>query len=158
MPSNGQRYNVGGVILERPFKIRRLGHFGFNMEKIEEGREFYGDLLGFKVSDLADFSRAPWFPKDYAGPQGYFMRYGTDHHAMMLFAKAIGQDVALLNDADAAGVAEMTFGAGKGVPGTVLMLTFGTGVGSALFTGGLLVRNTEFGQPPCRVKSWVAVM
>jgi catechol 2,3-dioxygenase-like lactoylglutathione lyase family enzyme len=89
MSANGQRYNVGGVMLERPFKIRRLGHFGFNMEKIEEGREFYGDLLGFKVSDLADFSRAPWFPKDYAGSQGYFMRYGTDHHAMVLFSKAV---------------------------------------------------------------------
>ena len=51
----------------------------------------------------------------------------------------------MLNDADAAGVAEMTFGAGVGQKGTVLMLTFGTGIGSALFTGGLLVPNTEFG-------------
>ena len=51
----------------------------------------------------------------------------------------------MLNDADAAGVAEMTFGAGIGQRGTVLMLTFGTGIGSALFTGGLLVPNTEFG-------------
>ena len=64
MSANGQRYNVGGVLLERPFKVRRLGHFGFNMDRIEEGRAFYGDLLGFKISDLADFSRAPWFPKD----------------------------------------------------------------------------------------------
>jgi catechol 2,3-dioxygenase-like lactoylglutathione lyase family enzyme len=89
MAANGKRYNVGGVMLERPFKIRRLGHFGFNMEKIEEGQQFYGDLLGFKVSDLADFSRAPWFPKGYTGSQGYFMRYGTDHHAMVLFSKAV---------------------------------------------------------------------
>jgi polyphosphate glucokinase len=42
----------------------------------------------------------------------------------------------VLNDADAAGVAEMTFGAGVGEEGTVLMLTFGTGIGSALFTQG----------------------
>ncbi len=89
MSSDSQRYNVGGVMLERPFKIRRLGHFGFNLDRIEEGRQFYGGLLGFKVSDLADFSRAPWFPKDHAGPQGYFMRHGTDHHAMVLFAKAV---------------------------------------------------------------------
>jgi polyphosphate glucokinase len=68
---------------------------------------------------------------------------GTD--AATLFGKAIGAEVAVLNDADAAGIAEMTFGAGKGERGTVLMLTFGTGIGSALFTGGLLVRNTEFG-------------
>jgi polyphosphate glucokinase len=51
----------------------------------------------------------------------------------------------VLNDADAAGVAEMTFGAGVGDNGTVLMLTFGTGIGSALFTRGVLVPNTEFG-------------
>ena len=56
------RYNVGGIFLPRPFKIRRLGHFGFNVEKLPEGREFYGDLLGFKASDTLDFSRAPWFP------------------------------------------------------------------------------------------------
>jgi polyphosphate glucokinase len=66
-------------------------------------------------------------------------------NAAVLFGKAIGTEVAVLNDADAAGVAEMTFGAGKGQRGTVLMLTFGTGIGSALFTGGLLVPNTEFG-------------
>ena len=90
MSANGQRYNVGGVMLDRPFKIRRLGHFGFNLDKLAEGREFYGDLLGFTVSDLADFSRAPWFPKDQdVGPQGYFMRYGTDHHAMVLFSKKL---------------------------------------------------------------------
>ena len=64
-----QRYNVGGIYLQRPFKIRRLGHFGFNVDKLPEGREFYGDLLGFTASDTLDFSRAPWFPKDFAGPQ-----------------------------------------------------------------------------------------
>jgi polyphosphate glucokinase len=62
-----------------------------------------------------------------------------------LFGKATGNQVRVLNDADAAGVAEMTFGAGVGQQGTVLMLTFGTGIGSALFTKGVLVPNTEFG-------------
>ena len=51
----------------------------------------------------------------------------------------------MINDADAAGLAEVRFGAGKGVKGTVLMLTFGTGVGSGLFVNGLLYPNTEFG-------------
>ena len=60
-------------------------------------------------------------------------------------ARPPGLTVSLLNDADAAGLAEMKFGAGAGEPGTVLMLTFGTGIGSALFTGGQLVPNTEFG-------------
>ncbi len=68
---------------------------------------------------------------------------GTD--AATLFGKALSGAVTVLNDADAAGVAEMTFGAGVGVRGTVLMLTFGTGIGSALFTQGVLVANTEFG-------------
>jgi polyphosphate glucokinase len=65
--------------------------------------------------------------------------------AAALFGQAIGSPVRMLNDADAAGVAEMTFGAGVGEKGTVLMLTFGTGIGSALFTQGILVPNTEFG-------------
>jgi polyphosphate glucokinase len=68
---------------------------------------------------------------------------GTDAGA--LFGRAAGNPVRVLNDADAAGVAEMTFGAGAGEQGTVLMLTFGTGIGSALFTRGVLVPNTEFG-------------
>jgi polyphosphate glucokinase len=65
--------------------------------------------------------------------------------AASLFREAAGDPVRVLNDADAAGVAEMTFGAGVGELGTVLMLTFGTGIGSALFTQGILVPNTEFG-------------
>ncbi|HEY1794856.1 MAG TPA: VOC family protein [Stellaceae bacterium] len=90
MSSNGRRYNVGGVMLDRPFKIRRLGHFGFNVDRMEACREFYGDLLGFTQSDRADFSRAPWYPKDLGhGADGYFMRYGTDHHAMVLFSKQV---------------------------------------------------------------------
>ena len=56
-----------------------------------------------------------------------------------------GLPVTVLNDADAAGVAEMQFGAGKGRGGTVILLTFGTGIGSALFVDGELVPNTELG-------------
>ncbi|WP_411073108.1 polyphosphate--glucose phosphotransferase [Streptomyces sp. cmx-4-25] len=56
-----------------------------------------------------------------------------------------GLPVTVLNDADAAGVAEMTFGAGRGRKGTVIMLTLGTGIGSALFVDGRLVPNTELG-------------
>jgi polyphosphate glucokinase len=68
---------------------------------------------------------------------------GMDTRA--LFTKAAGGPVSLINDADAAGLAEMKFGAGAGQQGTVLMLTFGTGIGSALFRDGILVPNTEFG-------------
>ncbi|HTX29702.1 MAG TPA: ROK family protein [Streptosporangiaceae bacterium] len=71
-------------------------------------------------------------------------------NAAELFGKATEDPVRVLNDADAAGVAEMTFGAGVGEHGTVLMLTFGTGIGSALFTRGVLVPNTEFGHVEIR--------
>ena len=72
--------------------------------------------------------------------------------ARALLCKATGLDIRLINDADAAGVAEMTFGAGKGEPGTVHMVTLGTGIGSALFVDGILVPNTEFGHLEIRGK------
>lgn len=62
-----------------------------------------------------------------------------------LLGERLGLPVTVLNDADAAGIAEMTFGAGRGRTGTVIMLTFGTGIGSAVFTDGHLVPNTELG-------------
>ena len=68
---------------------------------------------------------------------------GTD--AQALFTETTRCPVVVLNDADAAGMAEMVFGAGRDVPGVVLMLTFGTGIGSALFIDGRLVPNTELG-------------
>jgi len=71
---------------------------------------------------------------------------GTD--AGKLFTAAIGAPVSVINDADAAGVAEMEFGAGKSVTGVVIMVTLGTGIGSALFRDGELVPNTELGHLP----------
>ncbi|WP_045876027.1 polyphosphate--glucose phosphotransferase [Pseudofrankia sp. DC12] len=56
-----------------------------------------------------------------------------------------GREVVIINDADAAGVAEMAFGAGRDVPGLVVMTTFGTGIGTALFLHGQLIPNTELG-------------
>ena len=62
-----------------------------------------------------------------------------------ILSDAVGRHVITVNDADAAGIAEMRLGAGVGQQGTVLLLTVGTGIGSALFTAGQLVPNTEFG-------------
>ena len=59
--------------------------------------------------------------------------------------EATGCPVVAINDADAAGLAEMRFGIGKGKMGTVVLITIGTGLGSAVFTDGHLLRNTEFG-------------
>ncbi|MFF4112556.1 polyphosphate--glucose phosphotransferase [Streptomyces sp. NPDC001714] len=69
-----------------------------------------------------------------------------DTDARTLFSERLGGlPVTVVNDADAAGVAEMEFGAGRGRKGVVILLTFGTGIGSALFTDGELVPNTELG-------------
>jgi polyphosphate glucokinase len=68
---------------------------------------------------------------------------GTD--AASLFGAATGCPVCVVNDADAAGLAEMTFGAGRGRKGLVLIVTIGTGIGTALFTDGHLVPNMELG-------------
>lgn len=62
-----------------------------------------------------------------------------------LFAKQLNKEVLLLNDADAAGVAEIKYGAGEGVRGLVFMCTLGTGIGTALFLNGKLIPNTELG-------------
>jgi catechol 2,3-dioxygenase-like lactoylglutathione lyase family enzyme len=72
-----KKYNVGGVLLDRPFKLRRLGHFGFNAENMEACAHFYIDLLGFRISD----------PAGPNGERGFFLRYGSDHHAFVLFRK-----------------------------------------------------------------------
>ncbi|HEU0088935.1 MAG TPA: ROK family protein [Pseudonocardiaceae bacterium] len=68
---------------------------------------------------------------------------GTD--AAALFSKHCRVPVMVLNDADAAGLAEMRFGAGRDRDGVVVLLTFGTGIGSAVFLDGELLPNTELG-------------
>ena len=68
---------------------------------------------------------------------------GTD--AAGLFSERLGQPVVVLNDADAAGLAEVRFGAGRGRKGVVLMITLGTGIGCGMFLDGELVPNTELG-------------
>jgi polyphosphate glucokinase len=98
---------------------------------------------------------------EWTGPVGAAMptvvRHGIVHSAAnidkswigvdadALFEDATGCDVAVCNDADAAGVAEMTFGAGRDRAGVVIVLTFGTGIGSGMFVDGHLVPNTELG-------------
>jgi polyphosphate glucokinase len=69
-----------------------------------------------------------------------------------LFFQKSGCPSYLVNDGDAAGIAEMAFGAGKDQMGVVLMITVGTGIGTALFTDGILVPNTELGHIEIRGK------
>jgi polyphosphate glucokinase len=80
-------------------------------------------------------------------------------NAVDFFSKVTGRQVAVLNDADAAGVAEVRFGAGRGIAGVVAIITLGTGIGSALFTDGSLVPNSELGHLPLfgtEAENWAA--
>ena len=90
--SSQTKFNVSGVLLDRPFKIRRLGHFGFNVDDVETCLKFYGDLLGFSISDPIDFGARIKDEKtrETLGPGiGYFMRHGSDHHSFVLFPKRV---------------------------------------------------------------------
>jgi len=98
---------------------------------------------------------------EWTGPVGVavpaVVRAGRTHSAANIDPSWIGTDIealcrqelhpdsVVINDADAAGIAEVRLGAGRGVQGTCLLLTLGTGIGSALFTNGVLVANTELG-------------
>lgn len=68
------KFDVGGIKLDRPFKVRRLGHFGLNLINMEGAAPFYVDLLGFRMSD----------PRRNGG---FFARYGSDHHALVIGPK-----------------------------------------------------------------------
>lgn len=82
-----QEYVVGGIRLPRPFRIRRLGHFGVNVQDPEVSRGFYERLLGFRISDPLDFGpRLSPEQRATLGPTvGYFTRHGTDHHSFVFF-------------------------------------------------------------------------
>lgn len=91
----GEEFVVGGVRLKRPFRIRRLGHFGVNVHDPEASRGFYEKLLGFRISDDIDFGpRLPPGQRDKLGPSvGYFSRHGTEHHSFVFFPRRVLQAV-----------------------------------------------------------------
>lgn len=105
---------------------------------------------------------------DWHGPVGCtfpaIVKHGTVQSAANVDQRWIGTNgqelieevvncpTILVNDADAAGIAEMEFGAGRGHEGVVIMLTFGTGIGSAIFNNRILLPNTELGHIEIRGK------
>jgi len=79
--------------------------------------------------------------------------------AVDFFSRVTGRPVAVMNDADAAGVAEVRFGAGQGQAGIIAVITLGTGIGSALFVDRTLVPNSELGHLPLhhgKAEDWAA--
>ena len=122
----------------RPADVARVvrqvvDHFGGGIDRV--GITFPGVVKSGVVRSAANMDKE-WIGLD----------------AGRLFVQALGVPAAVMNDADAAGVAEMHFGAGQGVRGVVQMVTLGTGIGSALFLDGKLLPNTEFGHLEIRGK------
>lgn len=88
----GDKFDVGGVLLDQPFRIRRLGHFGYNVEDVAACVEFYCELLGFRISDPQDLAaRHPKRDelKKLGDTRLYFIRHGTDHHSFVLFNRRV---------------------------------------------------------------------
>ncbi|WP_425065252.1 VOC family protein [Reyranella sp.] len=86
-------YDVGGVRYPRPFKIRRLGHFGFNVGDMDKGLDFYARLLGFRITDTRDLSKVPGrekMAKKLGDSRIVFMSHNSDHHAFLLAHKSLG--------------------------------------------------------------------
>jgi len=85
-------FNVGGVLIPRPFHITRLGHFGLNFEDIGTAVTFYTHLLGLHISDTLDFAKIGAGlknSKDLGDTRAYFARHGTDHHAFVLMPSKV---------------------------------------------------------------------
>ncbi len=118
-PHRGGPDAVGEVIAEVVAQLATPGPLGIGFP----GPIFHGQIM-----------TAPHLAQSWVGQD-----------APALFSARLGRECTVINDADAAGYAEMRCGAGQGHPGSVLMLTLGTGIGSALFVDGVLVPNLEFG-------------
>ena len=155
--------DIGGSALKGAPVDTRTGRLLAPRHRIETPARLLPAEMGAAIATLAA-------QFDWRGPigvgfpgvvQGSVIRTSANLHpdfidldAGALFEQAAGAEVSLVNDADAAGLAEVAFGAGRGVKGVVLMLTFGTGVGSALFVDGVLYPNSEFGHLKREGESW----
>jgi catechol 2,3-dioxygenase-like lactoylglutathione lyase family enzyme len=91
--TQGESYDVGGVVYPRPFKIRRLGHFGFNVGELDKSTDFYGRLLGFRLTDIVNLQDLGGFEQaaQMSDSRIVFLTYGTDHHALLLAHKSLGE-------------------------------------------------------------------
>ena len=146
--------DVGGTGIKGAPVDTRTGRLLADRHRIPTPQPATPDAVAGVVGELATFF-------DWTGPSGAtfpaVIKHGVAHtaanvdpswigtDASTLFAQAIGGDVTVVNDADAAGIAEMQVGAAPGRDGVVIMVTLGTGIGSAVFHDGVLLPNTELG-------------
>lgn len=83
--STRRRYDVGGVLMDRPFEIDRLGHLGLYCEDIDAAGAFYRKHLGLRHTDVLDGDA------QHPGPKGYFYSHNTDHHSMAMITAALAR-------------------------------------------------------------------
>ena len=86
---SSEKFSVGGILYDRPFKIRRLNHFGVSADNTGESLKFYRDLLGFYVSDSIDTAvthPGPWLD-GVPDTNVYFLRHNSDHHTFVLMPR-----------------------------------------------------------------------
>ncbi|XVQ09640.1 VOC family protein [Spirillospora sp. CA-255316] len=87
--TNSRKYAVGGVLYDRPFKIRRLNHFGISVADTGRSAKFYRDLLGFSVADTLDLQKydpGEWLD-GLPDTRNYFLRHNSDHHTFVLMPR-----------------------------------------------------------------------
>ena len=146
--------DIGGTGIKGAAVNTKTGELASERIKLETPR-------GGKPNDIADVANEVFRQVNTAGPVGICLpavvkngisrsaanisNEWIDFNAQEIFESKLNSDVVVINDADAAGLAEIRFGAGKGVSGLVIMTTLGTGIGSAVFMDGKLVPNTELG-------------
>jgi catechol 2,3-dioxygenase-like lactoylglutathione lyase family enzyme len=84
-------FSVGGFRYPRPFKIRRLGHFGLNVQDAALSLRFYRENFGLRLSDPLDFAfrLPPNLQGQLGATTGYFLRHGSDHHSFVLFPQPV---------------------------------------------------------------------
>jgi catechol 2,3-dioxygenase-like lactoylglutathione lyase family enzyme len=94
--TTSKQFDVGGVLLPRPFKIRRFGHFGLNLDQLDEAISFYTDLLGFRITDEVNlFDAVPpelrtAVEEIVIDPRMIFTSNSSDHHALLLTHRTFG--------------------------------------------------------------------
>ena len=92
--TSGVQFDVGGVLLPRPFKVRRLGHFGYYMDDLDAAAAFYSQLLGFRITDVPTMQQLlpPHLQHIAAGvldPRMFFTSNGSDHHALLFMHSSL---------------------------------------------------------------------
>lgn len=124
------------IVTPRSFKIEKVERV---IAKLVDEFDYDGPVgVGFPAAVASGMVLTP--------PTAHHVPGWVDQSVNDRFSAATGRKVVVLNDADAAGLAEMRFGAGKGVDGVVMTITLGTGVGAGLFMDGKLVPNLEIGK------------